>query len=196
MQKLKRLPRPDPPEKDVEQNLSDLAKQEELNSKAPEIKEPEVKESTNTDSKSLKAENKFKGGAFFIIAILVLFLAAGGYFAWVHFSSNPLTLQTPKLSYNPVTQEPVSLTLDLSSPDDNSLVFSEDLLVQGKASPNAVVFLSVNDADQVLDVNSQGDFSQTIKLQKGVNQIYVGASDSGGNTKGETRVVYYSTDKI
>lgn len=196
MQKLKRLPRPNSEESPVEQNLSDLAKSEKIidkpNAETPAPKSPETKIIYKKRSFLHKSLNP----AVFIFSMLSMLIIAGGYFIWVYFLSNPNSGQENKLLYNPVTQEPVSLTLNISSPDQNSLVFSEDLLVQGKTSSNAVVFLSLNDNDLVLETNSKGDFSQTIKLQKGANQIYISAADSAGNTKGETRTIYYSTEKI
>lgn len=97
----------------------------------------------------------------------------------------------------PVTSEPVSLTLSLSSPDNNQLVFDPNLLIQGNTTPpGSTVILSLNDDNQAIETNSRGNFSATVKLQEGINTLSVAVFDNSGNNKREERVVYYSTEKI
>ncbi len=127
---------------------------------------------------------------------MLLILGSGG--AVIYYFYNQINSQstTSLQNFSPVTQEPVSLTLNLSSPDDNSLVFSEDLLIQGKASPKTVVILSTNTQDYLLEPNKQGDFSITVKLQEGLNLLSVNAFDNLGNNKSENKTIYYSEEKI
>lgn len=133
-------------------------------------------------------------GVFIIFMLLIL--GSGG--AVIYYFYNQINSQstTSLQNFSPVTQEPVSLTLNLSSPDDNSLVFSEDLLIQGKASPKTVVILSTNTQDYLLEPNKQGDFSITVKLQEGLNLLSVNAFDNLGNNKSENKTIYYSEEKI
>lgn len=106
-------------------------------------------------------------------------------------------INQPNISFgNPVTKEPVSLTLNLTSPDDNILVFDSNLLVQGTTSKDALVILSSNSDDQILKVSHRGEFSTTIKLQEGLNKFIISSSDATGLNKQESRTVYYSKDKI
>lgn len=110
----------------------------------------------------------------------------------INHPSNALTLEQHS---KPVTTQPASIALDLSSPDDNLLVSSPNLLIQGSTSPNAIVILSLDTGDQVLPVSSSGDFSTTIKLDKGLNQFIIAASDYSANLKSVTRTVYYTTSQ-
>lgn len=96
----------------------------------------------------------------------------------------------------PVTSAPVSLTLNLSNPDNDLLVFDSDLLIQGKTSPGATVIISSNEDDQVLEVNNQGEFSTTLILESGVNKLTVSSFDNSGSNKSEDRTIYYSKEKI
>lgn len=96
----------------------------------------------------------------------------------------------------PVTREPISLILNLDSPDDNLLVNSPNLLVQGKTLPNIVVILSKNKEDLILQSSLAGDFSTTITLVEGVNQFNVAVFDDKGNSRIESRTVFYSKEKI
>lgn len=115
----------------------------------------------------------------------------------IKYLSDPIGLNTILTnSYQPVTNKPISLTLNLSSPDDNKLVFKSVALVEGTATPNSLVVLSTNSDDQILKVSPTGSFSQTINLDEGVNQIMVSAFDNTGNSKQETRMVYYSKEEI
>ena len=130
-----------------------------------------------------------------VFLIIILILAGAGYLGYKYYlpaQKTPIALT----AINPVTSKPVSLTLDLSSPDDNLLVFDPDILIQGKTIPAATVILSLDDTDQILPTDDQGNFSKTIKLQNGVNQFTVQVFDNLGNTKSESRTIYYSTEKI
>lgn len=133
-----------------------------------------------------------------IFVLVMGILLVGGLFATTAFYfvvNPPMDKTSAELSGSPVTSEPVSLILNLSSPDDNLMVSSPDLLVSGKTSPGATVLLSANNSDQILDTN-KGDFSATVKLTTGVNEFQIAAFDDLGNSKEEQRTVYYSKEKL
>ncbi len=133
---------------------------------------------------------------FFILSMIIILLAGTGFFAALHFFVNPLQNPTTASSYQPVTSLPVSLTLNLSSPEDNSLVFDNNLLVSGKTIPNALILITINDNNQFINASNIGDFSLTIKLQLGGNQLIVSSFDNLGNYKSELRTIYYSGEKL
>ena len=95
-----------------------------------------------------------------------------------------------------MTREPVSLTFTITNPNDNSLVFEEDLLISGKASESSVVIISSEEDDLVLNPKSNGTFSLTYKLTPGINQLTIGAFDENGNNKKEQRTIYFSKEKM
>lgn len=132
-----------------------------------------------------------------------ILLSLGTLLAFYFISHNQLfSLPIPKGSTavspvtKPVTSKPVSLTLNLSAPEDNLLTFDPDLLLQGKTSPQAKVILILEKEDLALEANNFGDFSTTVKLTEGVNNITVAAFDNLGNKKSEERTVFYSKEKI
>lgn len=127
--------------------------------------------------------------ATLICLILLIIGASLTYYLLNSQKNNDLTII-------PVTKERVSLVLSLSSPDDNLLVFEPDLLIQGKTTPQAVVLLSSQNQDLLLNLTTNGDFSQTLKLQEGVNRLIVASVDKLGNNKKEVRTIYYSKEKI
>ena len=136
----------------------------------------------------------------FVFSMLVLlllgFIFIGVLYYYLGGNNNFSFKPKEKILSSPVTRPPASLTLTLDSPDNNVLVFDESILVSGKTSANTALILSLNESDQILDINSGGNFSKTLKLEPGVNQLTLSAFDGLGNNKNETRTVYYSKEKI
>lgn len=133
---------------------------------------------------------------FLLIAFILVLMMGLGYLGFIYYLAHYKAENKIVVNPLPQTKNPVSLTLILSNPDDNSLTFTPDLLLSGKTSPQAVIILSSNDEDQVLEPSQGGDFSATLKLESGINQVLVKVFDSQGNSKTEERTVYYSTEKI
>lgn len=134
-----------------------------------------------------------------IASVILLLLIATGYILALKYLSVPPNGDKNGLygsTGQPVTREPISLTLNLNNPDDNLLVNSPNLLIQGKTLPNIVVILTQNTDDLVLQSSLAGDFSTTITLAEGVNQFNVAVFDDKGNSKIEGRTVFYSKEKI
>ena len=69
------------------------------------------------------------------------------------------------------------LTLEVTSPINNSTVNTVSTLVKGKTSPNAEVFVN----EKELKADSNGEFSTTVTLEEGENYILVSANDEQGN---------------
>lgn len=80
-----------------------------------------------------------------------------------------------------------SLYLTISEPQDETVVYSSELVLMGKAEPDAVV--SVNEV--IVDVAADGKFSTTLMLEEGPNLIEVVASDFEGNEESASITVIY-----
>lgn len=135
-------------------------------------------------------------GAVFVILMLVFFLLGAFLILYLYLNLNFQKPINPLISYSPVTTKKEQIFLKLSSPDDESLVFDSDLLVQGKTAPGVQVILSIGDLDLPVDLNKEGEFAQTVNLSEKQNQIYVTAFDKEGNNLTEKRSVYYSVEKL
>lgn len=127
------------------------------------------------------------------IFFLGLLFTAGLYF-FINNSNSPKPV--PAIFTNPVTVDRQALVLNLSGPDDNSLVFSSNLLVQGNSSPGALIIFNWNDNNKVVEAGDDGTFSYTLKLDNGVNNLKVAAFNKSGESKEENRLVYYSPEKL
>jgi len=80
-----------------------------------------------------------------------------------------------------------ALTLTVTTPIDKSTVTNSKLIVKGKTSPAAEVF--VNESEGVAD--NSGNFSLTITLDEGDNPVIVMANDSEGNVAQKDMNIIY-----
>jgi hypothetical protein len=80
-----------------------------------------------------------------------------------------------------------AIPLTITEPQDETTVYTSDLVVKGQTENDAVV--SVNEA--VVDVDVEGNFSTTVTLEEGPNPIEVLASDFDGNEGSVTLTVIY-----
>ncbi len=122
-----------------------------------------------------------------IISVLALF----GLYYYLHGGSSDEWKKRALL-----TQAPKSLTLDINSPDEDSLLFDKSILVSGSTSPGAVLIITINGTDLAFESNKKGDFSKILTLLPGVNNISITALDSKGGSKTVDKVVYFSEEKI
>lgn len=86
-----------------------------------------------------------------------------------------------------VTSNKISLVI--TSPKNGAKLNSTNVNVIGKTAPNAEVF--VNDAEGKADVN--GNFSISLGLDEGVNQLVIDANDKEGNVAEQVIIVTVSS---
>ncbi len=122
------------------------------------------------------------GVAVVAVLILVYFFVTKGY-SGRGINLNP-TAQNPtsggaseivNQETGAVTSNNISLTI--TSPVNGGTLASTDATVKGKTAPGADVF--VNDQSGKADAN--GNFSISLGLDEGINQIVVSANDADGN---------------
>ena len=100
----------------------------------------------------------------------------------------PVTTVAPTAT--PVVEDvgtPVALFLEITSPDDESVLTSDSVEVTGRTVPDAVV--SVN--GEPVEVDADGGFTVTVTLGAGPNFIEVVTSDFSGGQIEEIRSVIY-----
>jgi len=132
----------------------------------------------------------------FILFIVIAGIIGSGYLASIYHILNSNPIDSITFSQGPLTSEPVSFNLNLSSPENNSLLFDPDILIQGATSPGATIIISLDSEDLALEASSNGNFSTTITLSEGVNELLITSFDKDGNSKTESRTIYYSKEKI
>ncbi len=159
--------------------------------------EPKVKsdfKDVAPKKKSFWAKELSLGGFLFSqMMILIIGLAfLGGLF----FILNPDFMASKSVYHSPVTNEPLSLYLDISNPEDELLIFDSSVVVSGKTSPNASVIISSKENDSGVSANVFGEWSKVFSLSPGLNILTISAFDEQGNSKTEKRTVYYSQEKL
>lgn len=141
-----------------------------------------------------------KSVGYFLLAIFIIAILTGVYFFLVKgYPVNKSGLNSAVQNITgstsvEVTNEKGSVTskeisLVVISPKNGDTLSSTNVTVTGKTAPNADVF--VNDAEGKADMN--GNFSITLGLDEGKNQITVSANDANGNAAEETIMVNISS---
>lgn len=125
-----------------------------------------------------------------ILAASLLFL--GGLYYILYFDRDPLNLK----NYDPVTKEGVSFDLEVSSPEDNSLVFDPSIVISGKTDPKSTVLVSNNQKDLGLEADKDGNFTKVVTLAPGVNYLSINAFNPEGGIKLKKLTVYYSEESL
>ena len=99
---------------------------------------------------------------------------------------SPQAPQEPKAPQAPASSESSQsqdLLLELTEPQDESLLHTSPVNVSGVTSPDAQV--SIN--GQLVDVDEQGNFAAMVEMEEGPNTIEITATDSEGNE--ESRIL-------
>lgn len=145
---------------------------------------------------NMKLQKKISTKHFILSQILIL--TFGLIFLGVLYYILNIQYQTPKNLFlnGPVTMPPKTLRLDLSEPEQESLVFSDTIPVVGKTSPDKKILIFTDSNDKVIRSNDDGNFAANIDLDEGENKITVVVFDVNGDSRSAERSVYYSKEKI
>lgn len=144
----------------------------------------------------MKLSGKLSTTHFVLSQILILIFGLIFLFG-LHYILN-IQSQTPKSLFlrGPVTTAPRSLRLDLDQPDQDSLSYSETIIVSGKTGPGNAVLISTDTSELVITSKPDGSFSTVLNLDEGVNRITAAVFDETGDERSTERTVYYSKEKI
>jgi hypothetical protein len=131
------------------------------------------------------------------VAVLIGLLAAGLAFYFYQSTktvSNPnqITLNAP----SPTPTPRPTVYISLSNPNDETIVSSKTLTINGKTNPNATIIIYTSNNQQVIQPSTQGDFSTTLALDDGENLIKITSILPGGEITSVQRTVTYSTENF
>jgi hypothetical protein len=86
-----------------------------------------------------------------------------------------------------------TIFLNITQPEDESIVDTPQIVVSGVTEPAAVVSISGNSGEPVLaEVDAEGKFSIIVTLQEGLNSIEVVVSNSEGNQNSQILTITYT----
>lgn len=122
-----------------------------------------------------------------IIGLVVGALIVAGYFA----AKNFLPALKPKPSTVIVTQPPIpqtpqnpqTLPLTLINLTDKSSTKSSEIIISGQTATAAAVFFFSNIDEKIASANAQGNFSGSLKLEDGENEINITAFLNGKSSQ-------------
>lgn len=129
------------------------------------------------------------------VAVLIGLLAAG--LAFYFYQSTKTIPSSNQVSANAPTPTPTpkpTVYISLNTPDNETVVTSKTLAINGKANPDATIIIYTDSGQQVIQPSTQGDFSTTLTLDNGENLIKLMAILPGGETTMMQRTVTYSTE--
>lgn len=133
----------------------------------------------------------------FILSHIVILLIGLIFLGGLYYILN-IQYQGPKSLFlnGPVTTAPKSLRLDLDQPDQDTLSYSQSIIVSGKTSPGNAVLISTETFDTVIKAKPDGSFSTMLSLNEGVNRVTATVFDDKGDERSAERAVYYSKEKL
>lgn len=132
----------------------------------------------------------------FIISHIAILLSGLIFFGGLYYILYQEKFQPAVIEYNPVTKEPVSLFLEVTAPEDEILVYEDNIIISGKTGPECAVIISSQNNDAGLQSNKDGEFNKIFQLTPGPNIIEITAFDPEGKSKSVIRSVYYSKEKL
>src|SRR5581483_1271903 len=140
---------------------------------------------------------------YLLVILLLLIAGTGIYFKFIRNDNNeqlpnlrPHINLTQQKSKNMVHLAPTptvsngyqdGIALTIESPKNNSVTNQSKIVISGKTSPFAEVFVN----DQKLAADSKGIFVTSVELDEGENLIIIDVNDAKGNNAEETLSVNY-----
>lgn len=131
----------------------------------------------------------------FVISITIIFLIGLAGIGGLYYYLNADQFEEA-FKYLPVSQEPTSFSLTLSSPEDNALVQDGSVIVSGKTAPFASIIVADGEQTTGFEAKSNGDFSKIITLTEGPHILSITAFDKSGTSKNTTKYVYYTKESL
>lgn len=129
----------------------------------------------------------------FLFGLLITF---GIYTANRSLKERAAPLASPPATSPTLASPSPAPTLVINSPENESLVDEEEIIVNGRTSPEAIIAIFTESNEHLLTASREGTFSASIRLIKGVNNIKVTAVDKTSQKVEKNLTIVYSTAKI
>lgn len=131
------------------------------------------------------------------VAVLAGILAAGVVFYFYQATKTiPPSKAKPVSLAQPTPMPTPSVFLSIESPRDEEVKDTKTITINGKTNSDAVVTISTESENQVITPAKNGNFSATITLDNGQNQIEITAIAPNGEETTLVRTVTFSTESF
>lgn len=94
------------------------------------------------------------------------------------------------------TTTPKENSINITAPENNSVVSNSKVTIKGDSKPNSVIIISTPAKTFNGKANANGVFSITIELESGINLIKISSFDTEDNQEQTEISLTYSTAKI
>ncbi len=134
----------------------------------------------------------------FVAIVAGLFITSAGFFIYQStkkINDTPVTTGTVTIT-PPPGQDASGLFVRVSEPKDESLTNKRTLSVKGSTNPENIVVISTNLEDVQIKPSQDGNFSATIDIDAGANEVRTRAIAPTGNSVEDIRTVTYSTEEF
>lgn len=130
------------------------------------------------------------------VAVLIGLIVAGVAFYFYQSTKvlNGKNIGTVQLATPTPTPPTIILTID--TPQDESTTDNKTLTLSGKTNPTATLVVSTPTGDLVIKPSSVGNYSTTITIGSGENDIRVTAIDPSGNQVEKVITVTFTTENF
>ncbi|OGD92365.1 hypothetical protein A2697_02665 [Candidatus Curtissbacteria bacterium RIFCSPHIGHO2_01_FULL_41_44] len=153
----------------------------ELASKIPVDEAPPVA----TENTQGQGSSKTKvAGVVLAFIILIAAVAGGGYWWW-----SQRNKAVPEEITTRVERPKASLII--AAPQDQMATTSAQIQIEGKTSPDSMVTAYTESSEETYESDDNGDFSGTLTLDEGPNDITITAFGDNNEETSETRSVVY-----
>lgn len=133
-----------------------------------------------------------------IVAIVAgLFITSAGFFIYQSTKkSNDTPIVKKTVANQPASQNQNSIYVKVSEPTDESLTTKRTLTIKGATNPDNIVIVSTNLQDVEVKPNQDGNFSTSIDIDAGANEVVTRAIAQNGDSAKDIKTVTYSTDEF
>ena len=133
-----------------------------------------------------------------IVAIIAgLFITSAGFFIYQSTKKGNDVNLPKKVTQKTETAQPQNtLYVKVSEPKDESLTSNRTLTIKGSTNPENLIVVSTNQEDVEGKPTQDGDFSVTIDIDTGANEIITRSIAPDGSSAEDIRTVTYSTDEF
>lgn len=135
-------------------------------------------------------------GTIVFLSLTLVILVTIGVFVGLSWYINQSFPKPPEAFSTPVTTGPRELTLNVSSPEDLSVVFDKQLTIAGQTLAKATVVISTENEDLVFVASANGNFSKDLILASGLNTIAVTVLNDKGDSKQTLKRIYLSGEQL
>lgn len=130
----------------------------------------------------------------FVAIIIGLVVAAAAFYLYQSTKKIPEDKTKIVTISSPTPSPESSIYLVVDSPKDEEVVDKKTITISGKTTRDALVVVSTKTEDEVIEPASNGNFSTTVTIGDGQNQVEITSIAPNGEEAKVLRTVTFSTE--